>query len=323
VTINNNPDGSFTVGHGYVDDAGQTHVAYEETYAMIDGQWVNDLGQTYVPVGDNNQPPPDGSYGVEHGADDSWTVVGSGDGDNDGGGSSNDSGSGSGGGSSASNDRDNDDGKDDGDDNDDSDNSDNSDDGGDGDKESEQASNDDGSDEDTESSEAEKSEEGTPVPDGYNNPRTAPGEIYRQTGGKVGGEEQRNTERAIEAGRGGHVGAPESGRGYVVVSKEQAQNDERAIGAKTGGNDAPEVPRQQPVSAADLQAIAQRIAGGGVVDPPEGGGGTSPGTDPTGGGTAPVGGGSGGALSGNYVIAIQNLSALQSSIANFQSTQSK
>ncbi|MBL4875068.1 MAG: hypothetical protein JKY10_01025, partial [Cohaesibacteraceae bacterium] len=79
---------------------------------------------------------------------------------------------------------------------------------------------------------------------------------------------------AIGSQSGGNIGAPIGNTGYIIVTKEQAQNDNRQLEIKMGSSlGAPEHQRLQ-VTLEDLNAVAIRLAGGGVVDPPESGDGT-------------------------------------------------
>ncbi len=263
----------------------------------------------------------------------------SGDGSSDGNGNSGGSsdGGGSGEGNSSSN---SDDGNNDGDDDDDDDGDD------DGDDDNEESTTEDSGSEDEEDKGSEEEEESTtPTPDG-DNPHSTPGKLYEETGGRLGGEEVKNTERAIGAATGVGIGAPEPRDVY------DPETDAGQVKVPTGGEvGAPDKDKLNFISAADLLAIDLRIQGGGVVDPPESsGGGAAPGVD----GGPDLGGGPGpgpkndnaivipGSLQGEdgdgdddddggffdgapggILNTIQGLSALQDKISSIQTTLNK
>jgi hypothetical protein len=321
-----------------VDLAHENHPGHN-VYQVTDA----DGNVKYVTIHDGEiigiQDAKSGEVGMEEADFTMEEVGGDGGSDSNGnsGGSSDGGGSGEGNSSSDNDDGDDDDDGDDGDDDDD------------GDEENEESTTEDSGSEDDEDDGSEEQEESTtPTPDGDNSHK-APGKLYEETGGRLGGEEMKNTERAIGAATGIGIGAPEPRDVY------DHEKDAGQVKIPTGGEvGAPDKDKLNFISAADLLAIDLRIKGGGVVDPPDSGGGAGPGVD---GGPDLGGGGPGpglknnndilipgslqgedgdgdgeddddivngvGMVSGSLLNSIQGLSALQDKISSIQTTLNK
>lgn len=283
IIVTTNADGSRTVTeYAYFSD-GRSQALGQSTYNYSDqcGCWVNEFGRQYRSSNDSGDPPPDGAHETEYVAQGdgtfAWVVAPNNSGDAEG----------------AENDKDTEDG--------DPANSGNrsnkkkEDDASAGTGNSDCAEgqdcpgNSNGANADSEPAEPKEDPEEELCPDCDNSGGRA-GRIAEATQGRLGGDEVKNNQRALDIAAGGGYTDPPANSDATsgIMTPEELEAALKAIGIASGGGiDAPsKEPDQYIPTERDIRDALIR-AGGGHTDPPKDGGGPS--ISPTPGSLSPLG----------------------------------